>query len=140
MKFEQPYMLGLLLKKSDKLFIDLNTTFEIDKMLFFPNTLPPIIKDSTLTYEKNETVIYNIMKENGWFNVYGNETTHRMGTTTASKRIGLLFDFSNDVMALFRRIAKDLYWVMIGLILSQFVLLKWRGVGLLPVWVLIEYL
>jgi hypothetical protein len=33
-----------------------------------------------------------------------------------------------------------MYWVMIALILTQFLLLLWRGVGLLPVWILIEYL
>jgi hypothetical protein len=33
-----------------------------------------------------------------------------------------------------------MYYVIIGLILTQFVLLLWRGVGLLPVWILIEYL
>jgi len=33
-----------------------------------------------------------------------------------------------------------MYWVVIGLILTQFVALALRGVGLLPVWVFIEYL
>lgn len=33
-----------------------------------------------------------------------------------------------------------MYWVLIGLIAVQFVLLIWRGVGLQTVWVLIEYL
>jgi hypothetical protein len=52
----------------------------------------------------------------------------------------MIFDWSNPVMALFRRIAANLYWVMIGLIVSQVLLLNWRGIGLQPVWVFIEYL
>lgn len=43
-------------------------------------------------------------------------------------------------MKLYRRVAQNMYWVMIALILTQFLLLLWRGVGLLPVWILIEYL
>lgn len=35
MTFEQPYMLGLLLKKSDKLFIDKNQDFNISSTFFF---------------------------------------------------------------------------------------------------------
>jgi len=50
------------------------------------------------------------------------------------------FDYRNQNMMLYRRIAMNMYWVLIGLILTQFLLLIWRGVGLQPVWVLIEYL
>lgn len=38
MTFDKPYMLGLLLKKSDKLFIDQNKNFTIDKQAFFKDT------------------------------------------------------------------------------------------------------
>lgn len=34
MVFEDPYMIGLLLKKSDKLYIDLNPDFNYTKMFF----------------------------------------------------------------------------------------------------------
>lgn len=50
------------------------------------------------------------------------------------------FDFRNSNMMLYRRIAANMYWVLIAIILTQFLLLIWRGVGLQPVWVLIEYL
>lgn len=43
-------------------------------------------------------------------------------------------------MKLYRRIAENMYWVLIGLIVVQFLLLLWRGVGLQPVWVLLEYM
>jgi len=49
----------------------------------------------------------------------------------------MMFDFDNEVMATFRNTAKYMYWVIIGLIVFQFVLLLCRGVGLLPVWVFI---
>lgn len=43
-------------------------------------------------------------------------------------------------MKLYRRIAANMYWVMIALIISQFIALWCRGVGFQPVWVLLEYL
>lgn len=43
-------------------------------------------------------------------------------------------------MALMRSIAKHMYWVMIGLIALQFIMLMARRTGLLPVWTFIEYL
>jgi len=50
------------------------------------------------------------------------------------------FDFTNSVMKTFRDTAKNMYWVIIVIILVQFVALTVRGVGLLPVWIFIEYL
>jgi len=52
----------------------------------------------------------------------------------------MIFDFENDVMKTFRDTAKTMYWVLVILILSQFVALTIRGVGLLPAWIFIEYL
>jgi small-conductance mechanosensitive channel len=70
----------------------------------------------------------------------GNQSWHRLYTNTSNSRIGMQFDYRNQNMQLYRRIAQNMYWVLIGLILVQFLLLIWRGVGLQPVWVLIEYL
>jgi len=50
------------------------------------------------------------------------------------------FDYRNENMILYRRVAQNMYWVLIAMITAQFLLLLWRGVGLQPVWVLIEYL
>jgi hypothetical protein len=102
-------------------------------MQFFFDTTPDFIKEM-----KDEIEIYNAMIP--YRSSYGNQTTHRIKTEQASKRIEMIFDWSNPVMALFRRIAANLYWVMIGLIVSQVLLLNWRGIGLQPVWVFIEYL
>ena len=104
MVFEEPYMIGLLLKKSDKLYIDLNDGFNYTKMF------------------------------------YGNLSEIRLVTTTANAALPMTFDWNNEKMALMRSIAKNMYWGMIALIASQFIMLMLRRVGLLPVWILIEYL
>lgn len=125
MTFEQPYMLGLLLKKSDKIFIDRNADFVIDKNAFF--------YDTNLT-AANETI------PDDQKNKFANASWHRLHTNSSSMRIEMQFDYRNANMMLYRRIAENMYWVLIGLIVVQFLLLLWRGVGLQPVWVLIEYL
>lgn len=52
----------------------------------------------------------------------------------------MIFDFNNEVMSTFRSVARNMYWVLIAIIVVQFIVLAIRGVGLLPVWVFIEYL
>lgn len=121
MTFEKPYMLGLLLKRSDKIFIDRNleNNFTIADEFFFNTTITGGVEERGLR---------------------GNQSIHRLNTTTSNKRIEMQFDYRNQNMMLYRRIAQNMYWVLIVLISSQFLLLQWRGVGLQPVWVLIEYL
>lgn len=70
----------------------------------------------------------------------GDPDTYSLGTTKAKIRLEMIFDFDNEVMSTFRNIAKNMYWVLIALIVFQFIALSLRGVGLLPVWVFIEYL
>lgn len=43
-------------------------------------------------------------------------------------------------MKVFRQVASKMYWVLIGLVIIQFFALAVRGVGLLPVFILVEYL
>ena len=52
----------------------------------------------------------------------------------------MIFDWDNEVMSTFRNVAKTMYWVLSSIIIIQFIVLSIRGVGLLPVWVFIEYL
>lgn len=52
----------------------------------------------------------------------------------------MIFDWDNDVMSTMRNISETMYWVLIGIIVVQFFALLGRGVGLLPMWVFIEYL
>lgn len=41
---------------------------------------------------------------------------HVLYTNTSSMRIEMQFDYRNDVMILYRQIAQNMYWVLIGLI------------------------
>jgi hypothetical protein len=43
-------------------------------------------------------------------------------------------------MAFMRKTASTVYFVMIGLVLLQFIVLFFRNVGFLPLWVLIDYM
>lgn len=104
MTFHKPYMIGLLLKKSDRLHIDVIEGFDVTQIFL------------------------------------GNKTEVRMLNNVTRRRLEMIFDWDNPVMARARFISSRMYYVIIGLILTQFVLLLWRGVGLLPVWILIEYL
>ena len=70
----------------------------------------------------------------------GNISEIRLMNNSTKKRLEMIFDWENPTMATARKISKNMYWVIIALVLIQFVLLIWRGVGLLPVWILIEYL
>lgn len=104
MTFAEPYKIGLLLKKHDKLFINIKEDFNYTGMFL------------------------------------GNVTEIQLTTLGANKKIGLIFDWANPTMALMRSIAANTYWVMIGIIGVQFAMLIIRGIGLLPLWILIEYL
>lgn len=108
MKFSKPYRIGLLVKKSDRLHIDVNMTQD---------------------------------QYNGTYGLWlGDASTYSLGLTKAKIRLEMIFDFDNEVMSTFRNVAKNMYWVLIALIILQFIGLTLRGVGLLPVWVFIEYL
>lgn len=101
MKFEKPYLLGLLLKKSDKLYINRRDYDKFNATEFFLSTSIADLPD----YEGD--VVYR-----------GNSSWHRFDTNTTNMRIELLFDFRNPTMKLYRRIAANMYWVMVGLILT----------------------
>lgn len=104
MTFAEPYKIGLLVKRSDKLYVDVIDGF-------------------------NYTGMY-----------LGNITEHKLTTLTSFKKLTLIFDWRNKVMSNFRWVSKNMYWVMIGIIFTQFFMLIIRGIGLLPLWILIEYL
>ena len=70
----------------------------------------------------------------------GNKSEVRLMNNDTRIRLEMIFDWDNPVMAKARTISSNMYYVIIGLILTQFVALICRGVGLLPVWILIEYL
>jgi len=68
MTFEKPYMLGLLLKRSDRIFIDRRTdnNFTIASDFFF---------NTTITGGDEEK------------RIRGNQSIHRLNTTTSNKRL-----------------------------------------------------
>ena len=103
-KFDKPYNIGLLLKRSDKLYVN-----------------PLADYDYTPMFLTNTSITMMNMEEK-W------------------TRLEMIFDWTNPEMALMRKIAKNMYWVLVAIILVQFALLTLRRVGLLPVWVFIEYL
>ena len=131
--FDEPYMLGLLIKKSDSLLIDKQTNFNINSTLFFLDTTPANVSQILDPINKSAAMV----PFNGKF---GNQSVHRIFTNSSSLRIDMQFDYRNHVMAVYRQVAQNMYWALIGLIAAQFVLLVWRGVGLQTGWVLIEYL
>jgi len=124
MVFDEPYLLGLLIKKSDRLFIQVRDGFNYSNGLWLQKA--------------SDNVTFNVDGKDWIFQ--NNITTYTLHSKEANKRIPLLFDWRNPMMTSLRNIAKNCYWVIIGIILAQFVLLIWRRVGLLPLWILIEYL
>ena len=104
MTFLKPYMIGLLLKKSDRIHIDVRDDFNVSQIFI------------------------------------GNISETRLMNNKTRKRLDMIFDWENPTMMTARIISKNMYWVVIGLVLIQFVILILRGVGLFPVWILIDYL
>ncbi len=49
---------------------------------------------------------------------FGNATVQRIWTNSTNKRIDMQFDYRNANMILYRRIAENMYWVLIALILA----------------------
>jgi hypothetical protein len=123
MDFDEPYLLGLLIKKSDRLYIDMRPGFNYTNLFI----------DWDSDYSEGAT--------EGLDNVYQtNITYYKLKTETANRRIPLLFDWNNTMMINMRAISRNMYWVIIAIIFTQFALLLWRKVGLLPLWILIEYM
>jgi hypothetical protein len=104
MTFEKPYMIGLLVKISDKLFMDVKPGFNYSGLFF------------------------------------GNISEVQLVMNTTYAPLTMIFDYRNEFMSTMRSTAVIMYWVLIGMFGVQFVLLIWRGVGLQPLWVMIEYL
>lgn len=137
--FYQPYMLGLLVKKSDKLYVHLKYDlldsfgfFRVDKqhfngMVLGNVSLTRIMKDYC---EKDQL---EDKKNPLGFTKY-RETMYDY------KRIDLQFDFRNEVMAYMREFAVKCYWYLLGVIIFQFFMLFFRNIGFLPLWTLIEYM
>lgn len=82
MTFHKPYMIGLLLKKSDRLHIDVVEGFDVSQIFL------------------------------------GNKTEVKLGNNVTRVRLEMIFDWDNPVMARARQISANMYYVIIGLILT----------------------
>ena len=69
-----------------------------------------------------------------------NATGEVFSSNYGSKRIDMQFDFRDEKMTYMRNTAIALYYVMIAIIVAQFLLLFFKNVGLLPLWTLLEYM
>lgn len=127
MVFDEPYLLGLLIKKSDKLYIDVRDGYKDVKM-----------HEDLFIYHDYDNITTKVANKEHI--IHMNITKYKLGKMSAAKRIPLLFDWNNHMMKTMRVIAQYSYWILIFIILLQFVLLSIRQVGLLTLWILIEYL
>jgi hypothetical protein len=133
-------MLGLLMKKSDKLYIHMKYDL-LDVKGYFREKYRyldgMVTGNKTLTrifYEKCKADVSTQSEMNPWPKTTNREKLY------ANKRIPLQFDFRNDQMAYMRNLAIKLYWYISGILWLQFFILLWRNVGLLPVWTMVEYM
>src|SRR3569833_599775 len=69
-----------------------------------------------------------------------NTTANIFGVNTTQFSIPMQFDYRNEKMQYMRNTAITLYYVMIGIVVLQFLMLFVRNVGLLPLWTLLEYM
>ena len=81
MTFQKPYMIGLLLKKSDRVHIDVQKDYNVSQIFM------------------------------------GNISEIRLMNNSTKKRLEMIFDWDNPTMATARTISKNMYWVIIGLVL-----------------------
>lgn len=139
--FTDPYMLGLLMKKSDKLYIHLKYDL-LDVKGYFRKPYRyldgMVTGNKTLTRMWYEKCKQDAQKDLSATNPYP-KTTNRE-KLYVYKRIPLQFDFRNEQMWYMRQLAIKLYYYICGIVFLQFFVLLWRNVGLIPVWTMIEYM
>jgi len=156
-RFHDPYMLGLLTKKSDRLYIH----FKYDLLDFDGHFKRESYDDKTYF----EGMYLNCTDEYGC--VKPNATLSRVFPTACAtdkeksppdnkdaqfistkereklykkKRIDIQFDFENTEMMYMRKFAEKTYWYLCGVVVFQYLMLAMRNIGFLPLWTLIEYM
>jgi hypothetical protein len=138
-EFYDPYMLGLLMKKSDKLYIHMKYDL-LDTKGYFKDEYRyldgMIIGNKTMTRFFREQCALDLEADSS--SPYG-ATTNRE-KLYVNKRIDMQFDFRNEQMYYMRQLAIKTYFYICGIVFLQFFILLWRNVGLLPVWTMIEYM
>ena len=153
--FYEPYMLGLLIKKSDKLYIHFKYDL-LDTKGFFKDEYahlngmffdkPFTDHDKPYLVGSQAKTLYRLFTEEckkdeelEKESPLGRDTKNRE-KIYKWQRIDLQFDFRNQYMIYFRTFAVKCYWYLCGIVLFQFVFLFLRNVGFLPLWTLVEYM
>lgn len=137
--FDRPYLLGLLVKKSDKLYVHMKYDLLDVKGYFLPDKQyynGMILGNTTVTRLFREICEKDAEKDSS--NPLG--STQFREKIFQIKRIDMQFDFRNDQMYYMRQLSIKTYWYICGVVAFQFVILFARNVGFLPVWTLIEYM
>jgi hypothetical protein len=142
-KFYEPYMLGLLVKRSDKLFVHLRYDL-LDSWGF--------IKDEYAHHREmlNYSGSVNASETRLWTKLCQKDQDDELSEEAldtknreklyVSQRINLQFDFRNKIMSYWRQLSIKMYWYLSGVILVQYFWLFYKNLGLLPMWTLIEYM
>lgn len=138
-EFYDPYMLGLLMKKSDKLYIHMKYDL-LDVRGYFRDEYrymdEMVVGNLSLTRFFHDQCMLDLEADAS--SPYG--FTQNREKLFVSKRIEMQFDFRNEQMAYMRNLAIKLYWYITFIVMIQFVILLWKNVGFLPVWTMIEYM
>jgi len=138
-EFYDPYMLGLLMKKSDRLFIHMKYDL-LDVRGYFTDQYryldEMVVGNLSLTRFFHDQCMLDLEADAG--SPYG--FTQNREKLFVSKRIEMQFDFRNEQMAYMRSLAIKLYWYITFVVMIQFAVLMWKNVGFLPVFTMIEYM
>jgi hypothetical protein len=100
-----------------------------------------------LLVKRNDTLYIEMRNDTNYSSLFlGNITEQRFypdavdGERKTSIRIDLQFDLRDERMGYLRQKAREIYWLVLGLIFCQFWLLYFRNIGFLTLWALIEYM
>jgi hypothetical protein len=138
--FYEPYMLGLLIKKKDRLYVHMKWWF-LDVNGFIKKDyswIKPLVIGNV-----SETRIFPAICRK---DIDANIQDKKYGSTTFRERIlaqadiNLQFDFRNSLMYFWKSYGNNAYWYLCGFVILQTVLLSWRQVGYLPLWTMVEYM
>jgi hypothetical protein len=141
--FDKPYMLGLLVKKNDRLYVHLKY-YLLDTYGFFKPEYNEMGGNISWMFLGNRSLTRMFAdrceKDRDENVLHALGSTEYRETIYAQTVIPLLFDMTNDLMSFWRSYAINTYWYLLGFVLLQFCALAYRGVGYFPLWMMIEYM
>lgn len=140
--FDKPYMLGLLVKKPDRIYVHLKY-YLLDTYGFFKDEHKWL--EGMFVGNSSETRMFfpkceQDRDEDVLTRAMGFETTTKREQLYSQTAIPLLFDFRNDYMAFWQSYANQCYWYLCFFVIFQFTALWFRGVGYFPLWTMVEYM